>query len=238
MEEPNSHVAAMEEPNSDDDCDLLAAFDAFEKQKASAVDYQCMAVIKPTGMSWHKGSRCMLVSNLDQNGYCVHHGHRHGCSDETKWRAPGPTPEYRPRPSVEESDAVYVLNGQKRIRAAVAKAQKCDVIRSRVAALLPQQCPSEATRSILFDEMAKDLLGAPSKARAAHYQPLANVLPTTLVDWTRLYRDCVLRRTEEYHLSDLDQFVDLERKLFPPGGPRFACGTRSADRETARHLRP
>ena len=64
------------------------------------------------------------------------------------------------------------------------------------------------------------------------------VLPTTLVDWTRLYRDCVLRRTEEYHLSDLDQLVDLERKLFPPGGPRFACGTRSADRETARHLRP
>ena len=166
----------MEEPNSDDDCDLLAAFDAFEKQRASAVDYQCMAVIKPTGMSWHKGSRCMLVSNLDQNGYCVHHGHRHGCSDETKWRAPGPTPEYRPRPSVEESDAVYVLNGQKRIRAAVAKAQKCDVIRSRVAALLPQQSPSEATRSILFDEMAKDLLGAPSKARAAHYQPLANAL--------------------------------------------------------------
>ena len=37
------------------------------------------------------------------------------------------------------------------------------------------------------------------------------VLPTTLVDWTRLYRDCVLRRTEEYHLSDLDQLVDLER---------------------------
>ena len=64
------------------------------------------------------------------------------------------------------------------------------------------------------------------------------VLPTTLVDWTRLYRDCVLRRTEEYHLSDLDQLVDLERKLLPTGGPRFACGTRSADRETARHLRP
>jgi hypothetical protein len=24
------------------------------------------------------------------------------------------------------------------------------------------------------------------------------LMPTTLVDWTRLYRDCGLRRTEEY----------------------------------------
>jgi len=31
------------------------------------------------------------------------------------------------------------------------------------------------------------------------------VLPTTLVDWSRLYRVCVLRRTEECHLSDLVQ---------------------------------
>ena len=65
-----------------------------------------------------------------------------------------------------------------------------------------------------------------------------HVLPTTLVDWTRLYRDCVLRMTEEYHLSVLDQFVDLERKPLPPNVTRFACGTRSADRETVRHLRP
>ena len=28
------------------------------------------------------------------------------------------------------------------------------------------------------------------------------VMPTTLVDWTRLYRDCGLRRTEEYRQSD------------------------------------
>ncbi len=33
--------------------------------------------------------------------------------------------------------------------------------------------------------------------RRSQSRPLL-VMPTTLVDWTRLYRDCGLRRTEEY----------------------------------------
>ena len=40
------------------------------------------------------------------------------------------------------------------------------------------------------------------------------VMPTTLVDWSRLYRDCGLRRTEEYHRVALNRIgTNPERKL-------------------------
>ena len=40
------------------------------------------------------------------------------------------------------------------------------------------------------------------------------LMPTTLVDWTRLYRDCGLRRTEEYHRVALIRMcTNPERKF-------------------------
>ena len=62
------------------------------------------------------------------------------------------------------------------------------------------------------DESWKNTLG--KKNYDAEKDPSHVVLPTTLVDWSRLYRDCGLRRTEEYHQSDLVQLQVREENIF------------------------
>ena len=74
---------------------------------------------------------------------------------------------------------------------------------------------SQPTRPKPSQSTAQAKQGGGNRTRSSGNTPsFTEVMPTTLVDWTRLYRGCGLRRTEEYHRVALIRMcTNPERKF-------------------------
>ncbi len=167
----------------------------------TALEYRCMALLKPTGMSHATGARCKNAFRLDVRGLCGDHRGR-----EAPWMVPGPPPPYVPPPTREEEEAAYAAAEARKAELAATRADKGAVIRAKIVEALGGGCEG-AGESALGNFLAGDMLAAPSKANRGAIAAVAGALGRA---W---------RAVEASGLAAPSSTAGAGAGAAPPGGP-------------------